>query len=300
MKAKEESIRLIIFLLSLIVTTSLFTSLRIKDSYYLLSDSGVKKSDLQSKMVQRNFFDVFQGNIKSLLTFDFGKTLTGESVNSHILERLEPTFFLAFFSVTLGSIIAIFTFLYCIYNNNPFIDSLFINLSNLILSTPIFLFAIFLFIFFFLELGLLPPGGYERWNLSYLVLPGVSLGVRTFSRIYLFGLEVGTRELNSPYIRILKTRGFSDFTIIYKYILYKILPLILILIVLDLSSLLSGAMIVEEIFFFPGIGKSTFTAIKNMDENLLRALLLYSGIIFYTLTRFARIIQQSIMNIQEL
>jgi len=150
MKAKEESIRLIIFLLSLIVTTSLFTSLRIKDSYYLLSDSGVKKSDLQSKMVQRNFFDVFQGNIKSLLTFDFGKTLTGESVNSHILERLEPTFFLAFFSVTLGSIIAIFTFLYCIYNNNPFIDSLFINLSNLILSTPIFLFAIFLFILFFL------------------------------------------------------------------------------------------------------------------------------------------------------
>jgi archaellum component FlaG (FlaF/FlaG flagellin family) len=67
MKVKEESIRLIIFLLALIVTTSLFTSLRIKDSYYLLSDSGIKKSDLQSKIVQRNFFDVFQDNIKSLL-----------------------------------------------------------------------------------------------------------------------------------------------------------------------------------------------------------------------------------------
>lgn len=300
MKVKEESIRLIIFLLALIVTTSLFTSLRIKDSYYLLSDSGIKKSDLQSKIVQRNFFDVFQDNIKSLLTFDFGKTLTGESVNSHIIERLEPTFFLAFFSVSLGSILAIFIFLFCIYYNNPFMSSLFINISNLILSTPIFLFAIFLFILFFLELGVLPPGGYERWNLSYLILPGISLGVRTFSRIYLFGFEEGTSELNSPYIRILKTRGFSDFTIIFKYIFYKILPLILILIVLDLSSLLSGAMIVEEIFFFPGIGKSTFTAIKNMDENLLRALLLYSGIIFYSLTRFARIIQNRIMNIKEL
>ena len=77
------------------------------------------------------------------------------------------------------------------------------------------------------------------------------------------------------------------------------MPLIIILIILDLSSLLSGAMIVEEIFFFPGIGKSTFTAIKNMDENLLRALLIYSGIIFYCMTRFARFLQFKLTNIYE-
>ncbi len=300
MKVKEELTNLTIFLLALVFTTSLFTSLRIKDSYYLLSDNGVKKSDLQSKLIERNFLDVFESNIKSLLTLNFDKTLTGESVNSHIIDRLEPTFFLALFSVLLGSFIGIFIFLSCIYSGNDLLIRSFYYISNLILSTPVFLFAIFLFILFFLELGILPPGGYERWNISYLILPGVTLGMRTFSRIFLFGLEEGQREIKSPYVRILRTRGFSNRTIIFKYILYKILPLILILVVLDLSSLLSGAMIVEEIFFFPGIGKSTFTAIKNMDENLLRALLLYSGIIFYSLTKIARVMQKRIMNIQEI
>lgn len=65
---------------------------------------------------------------------------------------------------------------------------------------------------------------------------------------------------------------------------------------MDFSSLLSGAMVVEEIFFYPGIGKSTYTAIKNMDENLLIALLLYSGTIFYLLNRVARYFQSKLIS----
>ena len=198
-----------------------------------------------------------------------------------------------------GSFFGILFFLLVIYFNNTYFESFFLFFSKLILSTHIFLFAILLFIIFFLELGLLPPGGYERGDISYLILPGLSLGIRTVARIFIFGTEESKAEINSPLIRILKTRGYSQHIIVFKYIFYKVLPLIIILIILDLSSLLSGAMIVEEIFFFPGIGKSTFTAIKNMDENLLRALLIYSGIIFYCMTRFARFLQFKLTNIYE-
>ena len=151
-----------------------------------------------------------------------------------------------------------------------------------------------------MELGLLPPGGYERGNILFLILPGTTLGMRTFARLFLYGNEIGYIELNSPFFKILKARGFSDQIIIFKYLLIKVAPLLIVLIILDLSSLLSGAMVVEEIFFFPGIGKSTFTAIKNMDANLLKALLIYSGIIFYILNRFARNLQSILTNTKEL
>jgi peptide/nickel transport system permease protein len=299
MKLKDESIRFLSFITILLIVTSILTSLRIKDSLYLLTDSGVKEKDISSLRKIKSTTEVLSDSIYSFFFLDFGKTLTGESVNSHILERLEPTFVLSFFAILVGSFFGILFFLLVIYFNNTYFESFFLFFSKLILSTPIFLFAILLFIIFFLELGLLPPGGYERGDISYLILPGLSLGIRTVARIFIFGTEESKAEINSPLIRILKTRGYSQHIIVFKYIFYKVLPLIIILIILDLSSLLSGAMIVEEIFFFPGIGKSTFTAIKNMDENLLRALLIYSGIIFYCMTRFARFLQFKLTNIYE-
>jgi peptide/nickel transport system permease protein len=299
MKLKDESIRFLSFIIILLIVTSILTSLRIKDSQYLLTDSGVNERDLSSLRKIKSTTEILSDSIYSFFFLDFGKTLTGESVNSHILERLEPTFVLSFFAILIGSFFGVLFFLLVIYFNNNYFESFFLVFSKLILSTPIFLFAILLFIIFFLELGLLPPGGYERGDISYLILPGLSLGIRTIARIFIFGTEESKAEINSPLIRILKTRGYSQNIIVFKYIFYKVLPLIIILIILDLSSLLSGAMIVEEIFFFPGIGKSTFTAIKNMDENLLRALLIYSGIIFYCMTRFARFLQFKLTNIYE-
>jgi peptide/nickel transport system permease protein len=299
MKLKDESVRFLSFIIILLIVTSILTSLRIKDSLYLLTDSGVKEKDISSLRKIKSTTEVLSDSIYSFFFLDFGKTLTGENVNSHILERLEPTFVLSFFAILVGSFFGILFFLLAIYFNNTYIESFFLFFSKLILSTPIFLFAILLFIIFFLEFGLLPPGGYERGDISYLILPGFSLGIRTVARIFIFGTEESKAEINSPLIRILKTRGYSQHIIVFKYIFYKVLPLIIILIILDLSSLLSGAMIVEEIFFFPGIGKSTFTAIKNMDENLLRALLIYSGIIFYCMTRFARFLQFKLTNIYE-
>jgi peptide/nickel transport system permease protein len=299
MKLKDESIKFLSFIIILLIVTSILTSLRIKDSQYLLTDSGVNERDLSSLRKIKSTTEILSDSIYSFFFLDFGKTLTGESVNSHILERLEPTFVLSFFAILIGSFFGVLCFLLVIYFNNNYFESFFLVFSKLILSTPIFLFAILLFIIFFLELGLLPPGGYERGDISYLILPGLSLGIRTIARIFIFGTEESKAEINSPLIRILKTRGYSQNIIVFKYIFYKVLPLIIILIILDLSSLLSGAMIVEEIFFFPGIGKSTFTAIKNMDENLLRALLIYSGIIFYCMTRFARFLQFKLTNTYE-
>jgi peptide/nickel transport system permease protein len=293
----DEIKKFILFFLSLTIIVALLTSLRTQNLIYLYADSGIEIDENQlSKNV--DFVKNFTKTFISLLNFDFGVTLSGNKVGDHILQRLEPTFVLAFFSIlSFGSMSILFS-LISVYKRTQFFGEFISFISNFILSTPIFIVSVILFIVFFLELSLLPPGGYERWELSYLIMPSFALGSRTFARVYLIGYSQAKIEIKSPFIFLLKARGFSDKIIVFKYVLMKIFPMILVYLLLDFSSLLSGAMIVEEIFFFPGIGKSTYSAIKNMDSNLLKGLLVYSGIVFYILTRVAKIIQNTLINQQ--
>lgn len=248
-------------------------------------------SDVKDLAAKESFTDSFKDSIKSLILLDFQKTESGENVSAHIIKKILPTIQLSLFAILFGSLSAIFIALSCIYYEISLLENALLFLAKLILSTPIFVVSILLFLFFFLYLGILPPGGYENGKIEYLILPGIALGSRVFARIFYISLDEGKREKSSDYFFFLQTRGFSKSRIVYYYIFRKIFPLVLIFILIDFSSLLSGSILVEEIFFFPGIGKSLYYAVKALDENLLRALLFYSGIVFYFLTRTAKKLQ---------
>lgn len=112
-----------------------------------------------------------------------------------------------------------------------------------------------------------PPGGYEPWNSTYVILPGIALGSRVWARIYQFALSLTEIELKSPYTKILRARGYSKNRILWNHVLLKILPLLVVLILLDFSSLLSGAMIVEEIFFFLELVNPCITRFRLWMQN---------------------------------
>lgn len=287
----REVLQFLFFLFFLTIVITIITNIRAKDKSYLYADSGLEVSDIQELTSQVSSLESFYNSMRSLFFLEFGKTESGEDVTNHILKKVTPTLHLSLFAILFGSITAIFFALVCIYYQIELLEFFFLFLSKFILSTPIFVVSILLFLFFFLYLGILPPGGYEAGNLSYLVLPGIALGSRVFARIYYLTLSEGKKEQESDYIFFLLSRGFGRRRIVFYYIFRKIFPLILIFILIDFSSLLSGSILVEEIFFFPGIGKSLYYAVKSLDENLLRALLFYSGIVFYVLTRTAKILQ---------
>ncbi len=280
-----------VFILCLSVLISVITTIRSQDKSFLYAESSLEKSDILELANKTSYVKSFVDSMHSLFFLDFGKTESGESVSSHIAKKIFPTIQLSFFAIFFGSVTSISTALACIYFDMQVLENFFLFLSRLILSTPIFVVSILLFLFFFLYLGVLPPGGYEAGNTTYLILPGVALGSRVFARIFYISLDEGKKEIDSDYFFFLQTRGFGRARIVFYYIFRKILPLLLIFILIDFSSLLSGSILVEEIFFFPGIGKSLYYAVKSLDENLLRALLFYSGIVFYILTRLAKNLQ---------
>ncbi|AKH78360.1 ABC transporter permease subunit [Leptospira interrogans] len=287
-----EISRFLLFFVALIFFSVLFGHLRSLNKEYLYADSFFSKEE--SFLEQKSFSSKIFSFVKGIIMFQSSKTTSGESVWKHIFSRILPTLHLAVFSVGWGSFFAVTLALVSSKKEEGIFKNIFLFLSNWILSTPVFVVGVVLLLIFFVQLEWFPPGGYEPWNSTYVVLPGIALGSRVWARIYQFALSLTEIELKSPYIKVLRARGYSKNRILWNHILLKILPLLVVLILLDFSSLLSGAMIVEEIFFFPGIGKSMYYAIQTMDAELLSALLFYSGLTFYIFSRVSIRFQESL------
>ncbi|MDZ4724784.1 MAG: ABC transporter permease [Leptospira sp.] len=282
---KSEFFRFVFFILCLSLISSFISSFRSQDRRYTYADSGISSEEVTSEdsfLIRASI--EYLSFCKSLIVGD-GQTIAGESVYSHIAERLLPTFHLAIFSILFGSFFGIFFSLFALYLRNKFFDEVLSRIAEIILSTPVFVFSILLLILFFYKWELLPPGGYEPLQTYYVILPGIALGIRVFARVYLFQAKEVWTESNSSYVLLLQTRAYPWRHIVFSEIFRKVLPFTLIIIILDFSSLISGAMIVEEIFFYPGIGKSLFYSIKSMDSILLATLLMYVGIVFYIMNR---------------
>jgi peptide/nickel transport system permease protein len=268
--------------------------MRLEDKSSLYADISISEKDLESLNVKTDFQSNLHSLLRAMFFFEFGKTDSGEDVLTHILTKTSASLYIAIIATLFGSFLGIFFSL--LYFFVPKIISSLFSLSfKTILSTPIFIISILLFLFFFYYLGILPPGGFEKKQFVYLILPSLALGSRLGSRLYFFSLNEIQKEKTADYIFFYKANGATKTYIYFNLILKKILPFLLVFILLEFCSLLSGSLIVEEIFSFPGIGKSMYYAAKVLDQSLLQSILLFTGILFYIFTRTAKLIQKKIL-----
>lgn len=287
----KEFFRFLIFFLFLSLLSLALVRLRVVDKAYQYTDSGLSEDTIKELSSKTSFTEDFFDLYAYLFLIKEGKTESGENVLSHLADRILPTLQISILAILFGIITSILFSMY--FLDSPKLLSATDFISKFILSTPIFIFSLFLLIFFFYKWEILPPGGYKFGSISYLILPSLSLGVRVYARLQLFLSSQARIELESPLFKLLEIRGIPRNTILFKNLFPKLLPTFIVLVILDLGSLLSGAMVVEEIFFFPGIGRSLFYAIKSMDQVLLSILLVYSGSIIYLMNRTALLYQDS-------
>lgn len=285
---KSEVFRFLYYLLLLSAVSTFVSEFHTQDKNFLYADAGITGVESSEKSFLTSYSEFWN----RIIFESGGLTQNGESIYGHIGSRFFATFHLALFSIIFGAFFAFGFSLLVAYWKSDSLYKLVYVVSNFILSTPIFIFAILLLIVFFYKLEWFPPGGYEPGNLYYVILPGTALGSRIFARLALYLLPEVKKESNSKYVQLLLTRSYPWSHIVRVEIFLKVLPVTLILLVLDFGSLLSGAMVVEEIFFFPGIGKSLYYSIKSMDTYLLSTLLMYSGLIFYILNRLGFYLQK--------
>lgn len=206
--------------------------------------------------------------LKNLLVGDFGKSFTSyKNVTEIILPRLLETLKLASCSFVLSLIIAtIFGLLSAAYQGKT-IDKLSAILSLLAISAPSFIIGPILMWIFSVKLDVLPLMGNANW--SSFILPCITLGTALAaftSRMIRSGL---VDVLQEDYIRTARSKGLSEYSILLHHALRNAFLPTLTILGMQLGVLLSGTIITEQIFNWPGLGSLVLESVQQREYNII-------------------------------
>ena len=210
-------------------------------------------------------------------------------VGELIIQRLPATLLLMVASLGIAFIGGIVLGATAARKVNSLTDNVISVLALLAYATPLFWLGLMLLILFTLKLNLLPGNGMVTIGvdgtileraldvLRHLILPATTLSLfymATYTRLMRASmLEV----FGMDYVRTARAKGISDHRVVYRHVLRNaVLPMITMLGV-QVGSLLGGAVVVEVVFGWPGLGRLAFEAIFQRDFNLLLGILLLSS-----------------------
>jgi peptide/nickel transport system permease protein len=286
----EEAISFILFfiLLSLVVHTFIFLQEREKWAQLSIESKTLN----EEKFNQTSYWDSFFINLKDFLFNGGGESVMGGKSWGMIFQKMGPTLILALSSSILFSVIALYLPIYLLGIKAEPALVFFESICQFILSTPIFVVGILLVIVFFYEFQILPPGGFDGFNPVYWILPSIALGSRIFSRLFHYVLSEAKSFVKSPLFDFYKQRGYGNHLIFNKYLTAQIFPSFFIMAILDFSALISGAMVVEDIFFYPGLGKLLLFSIRSYDFSVVQSILIFTGIQVYIIMRISTQLQK--------
>lgn len=159
-----------------------------------------------------------------------------------------------------------------------YIASLFALLG---LSVPGFFLAVLLILLFALQLGWLPPAGFVPFNenilenLRHMLLPAISLGVILAGAITRVLRSSLLEVLGRDYVRTARAKGLSERIVIYRHALRNALIPVVTVIGLQFGSLLGGAVIIEQVFSLPGVGRFALDGINLRDYPVVQGTVLF-------------------------
>ena len=161
------------------------------------------------------------------------------------------------------------------------------------LSTPNFWLGIMLILLFSVTLGWLPASGFvspfEDWkaNLAALIMPAFVLGNAIAAVLMRHTRSAMLQVLSSDYVRTARAKGLSERSVILKHALRNALIPVITLGALELGTLLSGAVLTEQVFTIPGFGKLIVDAVFNRDYAVVQGVVLFTATA-YILLNLAR------------
>jgi peptide/nickel transport system permease protein len=163
------------------------------------------------------------------------------------------------------------------------------------ISTPNFWLGIMLIFLFSIELGWLPASGYvpltENWraSLATTIMPAFVLGNAIAAILMRHTRSAMLQVLQSDYVRTARAKGLSERAVILKHAMRNALTPVITLGALELGTLLSGAVLTEQIFSIPGFGKLIVDAVFNRDYAVVQGVVLVTATIYITLNLLADI-----------
>ncbi|MGG1664333.1 ABC transporter permease [Brevibacillus sp. NRS-1366] len=217
---------------------------------------------------------------------DFGESLsTRQDALSMVLARVPATFQLAFSALGLSLLIAIPIGIVSAYKRNSIFDRIGVALTVLGQAVPGFWLGLILIYIFAASLHLLPSGG--GGSMVHMILPTVTLASYSVARFARFTRSTTLDILDKDYIRTAKASGVSVTRILFRYTLKNSLIPVITLVALDLGALLGGAVIIETVFSWPGIGRLMLESLLRRDFSVVLAGVFFVAVIYSILNFIA-------------
>ena len=161
------------------------------------------------------------------------------------------------------------------------------------LSTPNFWLGIMMILLFSVSLGWLPASGYVspfedlRGNLAAMIMPAFVLGNAIAAVLMRHTRSAMLQVLSSDYVRTARAKGLDERVVVLKHALRNALTPIITLGALEFGTLLSGAVLTEQVFTIPGFGKLIVDAVFNRDYAVVQGVVLFTATAYIALNLLA-------------
>jgi peptide/nickel transport system permease protein len=198
-----------------------------------------------------------------------------------IISRLAVTGPLALLAMVFGVVISIPLGIYAARHQNRTGDVGVMFFTQLGLATPEFWLGILLILLFSVHWGVLSAGGFPGWSIDFwgsvkaLLLPSFALGVIRASILTRLTRSSMLDVLREDYVRTAWAKGLKERTVIYVHALRNALIPVLTILGLQLGQLMAGAIIIENVYYLPGLGRLVFQAIGQRDLPVVREIVLF-------------------------
>jgi peptide/nickel transport system permease protein len=225
--------------------------------------------------------------IGNILVGDFGVDYrSSESIGSLLADRLPVTLELSAVALLLGVVVAVPIGIVAALRRGDPVDGVGRGLSLLGICVPDFWVGILGVLVFSLGLGLLPASGWiplsedPVGNLQHIILPAASLAAGLAGVLIRITRTAMLGVLDEPFVRALRARGVPEFRIISRHVLRNAALPIVTVIGMQAGYLLGGALIIEQVFSLPGLGKLAVDSVLGSNYPVVQAAVLVIGALY--------------------
>jgi peptide/nickel transport system permease protein len=210
-----------------------------------------------------------------------------------ILEKLPVTLELALLAIVIALVIGLTAGIVSAVYKDTFLDYAANVFALWGLSTPNFWLGIMMILFFSVTLGWLPASGYVspfedlKTNLASMIMPAFVLGNAIAAVLMRHTRSAMLQVLNSDYVRTARAKGLDEHVVILKHALRNALIPVITLGALEFGTLLSGAVLTEQVFSIPGFGKLIVDAVFNRDYSVVQGVVLFTATTYILLNLLA-------------
>ena len=217
--------------------------------------------------------------VAGIVKGDLGRSyITNRPIRKDIIERFPKTLQLAGAAMLLATVLGVSLGILSAWRPGGAIDRIGLAVAYLGISFPVYWVGLLLILLFAVTLHWLPPSGFG--GLRYLALPALALGMRSIAFLARMTRSAMLDALGADYVRTARAKGLSEWRVIGRHALRNAMIPIITVLGLDFGAYLTGSILTETIFSWPGLGRYVVNAIARRDLPAIQGSVLFLSAVF--------------------